>query len=45
VNFGEPANGFLRACGTKEEPTVEEIAQALIAEPLRFYNFANGPEK
>ena len=45
VDFGARANLFLGACGTKEEPSVEDIAQILVAEPRRIYNLANGREK
>jgi len=45
VDFGPRANAFLGACGTKQEPSVEEIAQALLAEPRRMYELANGREK
>lgn len=42
VDFGTAANGFLSACGTKQEPTVDEIAQILLADPHRFYDLAGG---
>lgn len=45
VDFGPHANAFLRACGTKQEPSVEEIAQTLLAEPRRMYELANGRDK
>jgi len=45
VDFGPHANVFLAACGTKQEPSVEEIAQTLLAEPRRIYELANGREK
>jgi hypothetical protein len=45
VDFGARANVFLGACGTKQEPSVEDIAQILVAEPRRIYNLANGREK
>ncbi|KAF8070283.1 hypothetical protein FPV67DRAFT_1486835 [Lyophyllum atratum] len=43
VNFGQPANGFLSACGTKHEPSVEEVVQMLLEDPHRFYASAEGP--
>lgn len=43
VNFGSPANGFLSACGTKHEPSVEEVALMLLADPHKFYTFSGGP--
>ncbi len=45
VDFGARANVFLGACGTKQEPSVEDIAQILVAEPRRIYKLANGREK
>jgi hypothetical protein len=45
VDFGTTANSFLSACGTKREPSVEEIAQMLVADPHKFYQLANGPTK
>jgi hypothetical protein len=45
VDFGSRANAFLTACGTRQEPSVEEIAQILLANPRQFYELANGREK
>lgn len=45
VDFGPLANTFLSACGTKREPSVEEIAQILLANPRRFYDLADGRDK
>jgi hypothetical protein len=45
VDFGPRANAFLGACGTRQEPSVEEIAQLLLADPRRIYQLANGREK
>ncbi len=45
VDFGARANVFLGACGTKQEPSVEDIAQILVAEPRKIYKLANGREK
>ena len=44
VDFGTLANSFLSACGTKHEPSVEEIVQMLLADPFKFYELANGPQ-
>ncbi|KAI0083802.1 hypothetical protein BDY19DRAFT_975723 [Irpex rosettiformis] len=41
VDFGTQANQFLSACGTKHEPTVEEIAQILLENPRRFWALAD----
>ena len=45
VDFGTRANAFLAACGTKLEPSVEDIAQILIKEPRKVYELANDQEK
>jgi hypothetical protein len=45
IDFGAVANGFLSACGTKQEPSVEEIAQMLLNDPHNFYQLAEGREK
>ena len=45
VDFGTQANQFLSACGTKHEPTVEEIAQILLDDPRRFWELAEGRDK
>ncbi|KAH9171880.1 hypothetical protein EDB89DRAFT_2070434 [Lactarius sanguifluus] len=44
VDFGPRGNVFLAACGTRQEPSVEEIAQILLANPWQFYELANGRE-
>ncbi|KAI0342553.1 hypothetical protein BDW22DRAFT_1484759 [Trametopsis cervina] len=41
VDFGKQANQFLSVCGTKHEPTVEEIAQILLENPHRFWELAD----
>ncbi|KAG6908391.1 hypothetical protein DXG01_004820 [Tephrocybe rancida] len=43
ISFGLLANGFLTACGTKHEPSVEEVVQILLEDPHRFYASAEGP--
>jgi len=45
VDFGFSANNFLRACGTREEPSVEEIALVLLGDPQSFFQLAGGQEK
>jgi len=45
VDFGVLANSFLSACGTKREPSVEEVAQILLADPRQFYELSNGRDK
>ncbi len=45
VDFGTKANGFLSACGTKHEPSVEEIVQILLEDPKRFYRLCEGKDR
>ena len=45
VDFGTGANAFLIACGTKSQPSVEEVAKILLADPRQFYELAQGPNK
>lgn len=45
VDFGNPANTFLSACGTKREPSVEEVAQILVADPVKFYKLTQNPQQ
>jgi len=45
VDFGARANVFLRACGARQEPSVEDFAQVLLEGPRRIYELANGREK
>jgi hypothetical protein len=45
VNFGARANEFLKHCHTSEEPSTEDMAQVLLADPWRVYELANGRQK
>jgi hypothetical protein len=45
IDFGTAANSFLRACGTKREPSIEDITQILLEDPPKFYELANGRDK
>ncbi|KAJ3412284.1 hypothetical protein HDV05_000995 [Chytridiales sp. JEL 0842] len=36
VDFGEPSNAFLRACGVKDEPNPQELAQQVVRDPQSF---------
>lgn len=45
VDFGPQGNNFLHACGTKREPSVEEVTLMLLADPHGFYELADGPTK
>ncbi|KAF7975917.1 hypothetical protein HWV62_8178 [Athelia sp. TMB] len=42
VDFGVPANTFLSVCGTKNEPSVEEVTRILLDNPHDFYELADG---
>ncbi|KAF8497462.1 hypothetical protein F5888DRAFT_1829389 [Russula emetica] len=44
VDFGTRANEFLKCCHTGKEPSAEDIAQVLLADPRRVYELANGRE-
>lgn len=45
VDFGTSANSFLKACGTKGEPSVEDIALALLRDPQKFFQLIEGWDK
>lgn len=45
VNFGTCGNKFLEFCGTKQQPSIEEVARILLADPGKAYKLANGREK
>ena len=45
VDFGAGANSFLTACGTRSQPSVEEVAKILLTSPQQFYELAQGPAK
>ncbi|KZS96620.1 hypothetical protein SISNIDRAFT_450322, partial [Sistotremastrum niveocremeum HHB9708] len=44
VDFGPKAAHFLRACGVRNSPSVEEIAQILVADPQVFFQKTGGRE-
>ena len=45
VDFGTSANSFLKACGTKGEPSVEELTLILLKDPRQFFQLAEGRDK
>ncbi|GAW19014.1 hypothetical protein ANO14919_084980 [Xylariales sp. No.14919] len=45
VDFGQPANSFLSACGSNNEPTKLEIAQLAAGEPARLLSVLRSPDK
>ncbi|KAH6912025.1 hypothetical protein BKA70DRAFT_1266286 [Coprinopsis sp. MPI-PUGE-AT-0042] len=44
VDFGQAAKPFLVFCGVKEEPSTDEIANALARYPRRFYKLCRGAD-
>jgi hypothetical protein len=42
VNFGNRANSFLKDCKAKEEPTVDDVANALATDPQAFLIHSKG---
>lgn len=45
IDFGLASKPFLLACGVKNEPTVQEITEMLIADPAKFYALAGSAEE
>ena len=45
IDFGTSANSFLKACGTKGEPSIEEVVQILLKDPLEFFLLVGGRDK
>jgi Protein of unknown function (DUF3684) len=45
VDFGPRANNFLVSCGVRNEPTVDELAQILVADPRNFFDQAGGYDR
>ncbi|KAF8523641.1 hypothetical protein JB92DRAFT_3140729 [Gautieria morchelliformis] len=45
IDFGPRANNFLTTCGVRNEPTVDELAQILVADPRSFYKLAGSYNK
>ena len=45
VDFGTSANSFLNACGTKGEPSVEDIVMILLRDPQKFLQLIGGRDK
>ncbi|PGH04765.1 hypothetical protein AJ79_06986 [Helicocarpus griseus UAMH5409] len=45
VDFGQEANLFLLACGSKREPTKVEVASMLVKEPARISSKLQSPDK
>ena len=45
IEFGTSANNFLKACGTKGEPSIEDITLVLLKDPRMFFQLADGRDK
>ncbi|KAI0405310.1 hypothetical protein F4802DRAFT_193133 [Xylaria palmicola] len=45
VDFGQPGNSFLSACGSSREPTKPEIAQQAAGQPARLLSVLGSPGK
>jgi hypothetical protein len=45
VDFGTRGNEFLEYCGSKQEPSIEDVARILLTDPRRAYELADGREK
>ena len=45
VDFGSTANSFLLRCGSKHEPTTNELAQLVVQEPARVFSTFGSAEK
>ncbi|KAN0064579.1 hypothetical protein ACQY0O_002207 [Thecaphora frezii] len=43
-DYGPVAGAFLRNCGVTNEPSIEEVAKRLVAEPERFYQLAGSTD-
>ncbi|KAG8892545.1 hypothetical protein FRB99_002633, partial [Tulasnella sp. 403] len=44
VDYGYRANNFLRACGVRNEPGVQEVAGMMVKDPERFFELAGGTD-
>ncbi|GAC95754.1 hypothetical protein PHSY_003330 [Pseudozyma hubeiensis SY62] len=43
-DYGSVAGAFLKNCGVRNEPSIEEVAERLVAEPQRFYQLAGSAD-
>ncbi|MCJ1472983.1 hypothetical protein MMC13_001632, partial [Lambiella insularis] len=44
-DFGSTANSFLLRCGSKHEPSTQELAQLVVREPARVFTVFDSPDK
>ncbi|KAJ9116283.1 hypothetical protein QFC22_004723 [Naganishia vaughanmartiniae] len=44
VNYGQSANAFLDACGVKRQPSIEQLAGLIVADPSKFLRLAQTKE-
>ena len=45
VDFGSTANSFLLRCGSKHEPSTQELAQLVVREPARVFTVFESPDR
>ena len=45
VDFGQDANTFLLKCGSKQDPSMIEVAEIMVREPGRISSIFRNPEK
>ncbi|MCJ1395782.1 hypothetical protein MMC18_008668 [Xylographa bjoerkii] len=45
VDFGSTANSFLLRCGSKHEPSTQELAQLVVREPARVFTVFDSPDR
>ncbi|ETS61627.1 hypothetical protein PaG_04119 [Moesziomyces aphidis] len=43
-DFGSVAGAFLKNCGVRNEPSIEEVTERLVSEPQRFYQLAGSAD-
>lgn len=45
ADFGSSANSFLLRCGSKHEPSTQELAQLVVREPARVFTVFDSPDR
>lgn len=45
IDFGSLANNFLKSCGVRNQPTIDELAQGLVTDPRKACEQAGGYDK
>ncbi|KAG8913852.1 hypothetical protein FRC02_005284 [Tulasnella sp. 418] len=44
IDFGSKGNIFLKACGVKDQPDIEDIVPIILQDPKKFLNVVGGPK-